>query len=60
MEGLDVVGLGVALLLIAFGFGIGVHATTRYMEKDAIKHGVAHYDPITAKFEWNKQIKEEK
>jgi hypothetical protein len=61
MEDSDIIGLVViALLLFGMGFGVGMHFKNHLMEKDAIEHGVAHYDPITAKFMWNKQIKEEK
>lgn len=44
----------VMLILFLIGFFFGVSTTDSYYKDQTIKYDCAHYDPITAKFTWNK------
>jgi len=43
------------LMAFLLGFLLGVSTTNEYYKDQAIKYDCAHYDPITAKFTWNKE-----
>lgn len=43
------------LISLLLGFFFGVSTTNDYYKDQAIKYDCAHYDPITAKFTWNKE-----
>ena len=47
----------VLLFLIVFilsvGFVFGLLVAREYWERDCVKHGAAHYDSQTGKWQWN-------
>jgi hypothetical protein len=45
-------GIGIALVMLISGLIIGALGYKERMQKEAIKAGVAYYDPKTAEFKW--------